>query len=831
MRTLFVTLALAVLALPARAEQAPATEGDTLKRIVPLPGVEVSTTRLGDRAPLARAIIAHDELTRRNTGMDTPMLLATLPGAYAYSDAGNGIGYSYLSIRGFPQRRISVLINGVPLNDPESHEVYWIDHPDLLAWTTEAQVQRGVGSALYGSSSVGGTVAIETSPFSETPAASATLAYGSWETKRLMLETSSGRLAGGWNFYGRYSRIETQGYREQSWSKLWSYSLAARRTTGNQSLRVNLYGGPEETHLAYLGVPAEYLNGTVTGNRDRDRRFNPITYPNERDHFFEPHYELIHSWAPSERLTLTQTLFWFDGKGYYDEQRFGRSLASYRLSPWWTTDSTLFARDYYAQDPGGALVRDSLGRVQVERFDLVRRRTVANRHYGWVPRVRISHAGGALTVGGELRAHDGRHWGEILTGSGLPPGTGPDHKYYDYHPRTLSGAAFAREEWQVEPRTLVTADLAWRHQGYAMRDDQFDGIRFDQRYDFALPRLGVTFAPRHDLSLFASWAQSRREPAFPLAVRLVGAVAARARVPRPLRRRGRGQRAAVQQWQAAHPPRGRERLRSRRLVARRLGTGEREPVPHGVPRRAGLRGAVQHRPRLSHPGQRRALGAPGRGAGRAHGAGPGARSEGHARWQHHPQRQPLRGVPRGLRAHARRHRELRRQGHRVLPRGARQPLGAGGLEGRERRARAAARRAHVPGQHREHPRQRRPAHHLQRHRGVALRARRAVARRAVVARLQPAGHPLRRGRLHGLRRARQPGAAVRPGGDPQRARAGAGGILIPPGSAAARSPAPRQARGGRCGRRSKAGARRAHSEESSTTRRAEGAEPPATRTQ
>ncbi len=246
-----------------------------------------------------------------------------------------------------------MLVNGVPLNDPESHEVYWIDHPDLMASTSEVQLQRGVGSALYGGASLGGTVAVETAPFGETPRASATVAYGSWETKRTMLETDSGRLPGGWNFYGRYSRIETQGYRERSWSKLWSYALAARRTLGSQSFRLNLYGGPEETHLAYLGVPRAYLEGQVSGDAGRDRRFNPITYAGECDHFFEPHYEFIHTWAPRAGLTVSQTLFWFDGKGYYDEQRVGRSLEQYRLGPWWTADSTLVPRGYYAQDEEG----------------------------------------------------------------------------------------------------------------------------------------------------------------------------------------------------------------------------------------------------------------------------------------------------------------------------------------------------------------------------------------------------------------------------------------------------------------------------------------------
>ncbi len=514
MKALGIPLVLLITALAAPAAYSQPASNDTLERIVDLPEVVVSTARAGERVPIARTTLSRAELRERNWGQDTPMALASLPGAYAYSDAGNGIGYSYLSIRGFPQRRISVLVNGVPLNDPESHEVYWIDHPDLLASTAEVQVQRGVGSALYGAASLGGSVNIETSPFTEAPATVASVSVGSYDTRRLMLETSSGRLAGDWNFYGRYSRIETNGYRDASFSKLWSYALSARKLAGAHSMRVNLYGGPEETHLAYLGVPRSTLDGALTGDAQRDRRFNPITYDNERDHFFEPHYELIHSWTPGERWAFTQTLFWSDGNGYYDEQRFGRNLSDYRLSPWFTADTLAHPDDYYTHDVDGAPIRDAQGRKQLERFDLVRRRTVENRHYGWVPRLRVEHSGGALTVGGELRAHDGRHFGELISGDGLPPGTAPGHAYYDYYPRTLAGGLFAREEWSLHPTLLATADLGWRHQGYQMRGDRFDGIRFDQTYDFATPRVGLTWTPRPNVTTFAAWSHARREPAF-----------------------------------------------------------------------------------------------------------------------------------------------------------------------------------------------------------------------------------------------------------------------------------------------------------------------------
>jgi iron complex outermembrane receptor protein len=509
-----LAVASATAALRVPPSGAASAASDTLGRVVPIPGIEVSTDRPGDRAPIARTVIGRAEVQRLNWGQDTPLALATLPGAYAYSDAGNGIGYSYLSIRGFPQRRISVLVNGVPLNDPQSHEVYWIDHPDLLASAAEVQVQRGIGSALYGAASVGGSVNLETSPFTDTPRTALAVGYGSYETKRLSFEQNSGRLAGDWWLYGRYSRVETAGYRERAWSKLWSYAFSARKVAGDHVWKANLYGGPEETHLSYLGVGREYLEGRVTGDRDRDRRFNPITYANERDHFFEPHYELIHTWTPRPEAALTQTLFWFDGKGFYDERRFGEPLAGYRLASWATTDSTLAAPGYYLRDASGALVVDGQGRYTVVATDLARRRTVENRHFGWIPRVRLAHAGGALTVGGELRFADGRHGGEVLWASSAPPGAEPNHAYYDYHPRTRAAGVFVREEWNPRGDLLVTADLAWRHQSYRMRGDRFDGIRFDQPYHFALPRLGLTWSPRPAWSAFASIAHARREPAF-----------------------------------------------------------------------------------------------------------------------------------------------------------------------------------------------------------------------------------------------------------------------------------------------------------------------------
>ena len=498
-----------LLAMPAAA-QAP----DTLDRVVPMPVVEVSTARMGARPTVAVTHVDRATLRTQDWGQDTPMAIARTPGAFAYSDAGNGVGYSYLTLRGFPQRRISVLVNGVPLNDPESHEVYWIDHPDLLSATSELQVQRGVGPALYGAASLGGTVLVETAPMLATPHASVTAGGGTFGTRRLLVEAGSGELASGWNLYGRYARVESDGYRDQSWSKLWSYAFAAERRAGAHAFKANLYGGPEETHLSYLALAPDVLAGGLTGNADRDRRSNPLSYDGERDHFFEPHYEFIHRWNPSRTWAFTQTLFAFDGRGYFDEHRDDQALADYRLPAILTTDTTRVPRVYYEQDASGALVRDAQGRARIVRFDVTRRREVMNHHAGWLPRARWTHTNGTLTVGGEFRVHDGRHLGTVFAGDPLPYGTAQPTAYYDYHPRTRAAGLYVREEYDLTPAWRVTGDLAWRHAGYAMRGDRFDGVRFDQSYDFGLPRLALSWSPSSRAQMFALYAYASREPAF-----------------------------------------------------------------------------------------------------------------------------------------------------------------------------------------------------------------------------------------------------------------------------------------------------------------------------
>ncbi|TMQ70589.1 MAG: hypothetical protein E6K81_12255 [Candidatus Eisenbacteria bacterium] len=784
MKTIVIALALSLAPALAHAQTPPAESAaapETLGRVVTLPEVVVSTARAGARTPVATTVLGREALQRINWGQDTPMALATLPGAYAYSDAGNGIGYSYLTIRGFPQRRISVLIDGVPLNDPESHEVYWIDHPDLLASTAEVQLQRGVGSALYGSPSLGGSVNLESAPFGTRPSATATLAYGSYRTRRESLEMDSGSN-GPWNVYGRYSRIETDGYRDQSWSRLWSYFLSVRRQFERQSLRVNLFGGPETTHLAYKGVPQPYLDGQITGDADRDRRANLLAYPGEADHFFEPHYEIVHTWWPARSLDFAQTLFWFDGRGYYDEQR-RDALGNYRLAPW-AADTTLYPAAYF-QDAYGQTIRDPQGRPLLQQTDLVRERFVANQHYGWAPRLLAHHRRGTLTVGGELRAHDGHHIGTVISGAALPPGTEPDHPYYDYHPRTLTAGLFVREEWQAtrpvriskyevpKSAVTVTADLAWRHQTYRMRGDVYGGVRFDQSYDFLLPRLGVTVVPRKDWTLFGAWSYASREPRF---IDLFNPEVA----------------GSVPNYLVRDPLT--QRLRAGCRLARPRSGGRRQPLPHGPQGRAGGL-PIQLGSRLLHHRERGPLGPPGRGADGGHRPAPDTGHPRHPRRQRHARRQSLHTLRRtGGRPH---HRGPRRQGHRVLTGRHRQRARAGGVAWRLARRRAPAGGADLPRQQRGPERQRRPAGGGEPQRRVARVSHRGLPGLGRGHRLQRVRQALRDRRLLRLRRQRWLRAPLRGRRAAERAGASAGGVLADAATPARERPVPPAGSGAR----------------------------------
>lgn len=465
-----------------------------------LPGQDIIVT--GDRArrretPVAFTNIPQREIEDTYWAQDVPMLLAQTPGVYAYSDNGNGIGYSYLSVRGFPQSRVAVIINGVPHNDPESHEVYWIDMPDFPASVQDIQIQRGVGSSMYGSAAIGGTININTAYANPEKKIRLTTGIGSTGTydmfthlpehwvRKLALDFNSGLVENTYNVYGRFSRLVSDGYRDNSWTDQWAYFLGVARYDGRLINRFQVYGGREETHLAYKGIPKELLA--------TDRTYNPLEYSGEVDNFDQPHYELLTSWKLNDHLEFDNTLFYIKGEGYYDQFRTDQGYGEYNL-----TDFT---------DAGGN---------EIDETDLVRRRFVENDFWGVVPRITYRRDKLRLAAGAELNSHRGVHTGTVMWAAVLPPDSvqvvTPDHTYYDYEGRKIAGSAFVNAEIAWTPQITTMTALQYQYRRYELLNDHRNGINHVTPYSIISPRAGINVNFTDHINVFANVAYTRQEP-------------------------------------------------------------------------------------------------------------------------------------------------------------------------------------------------------------------------------------------------------------------------------------------------------------------------------
>ena len=481
---------------------------------VVLPGQDIVVTT--SRAVRGQSPVAFDNLTKEEIrqsyqAQDVPMLLTEAPGVYAFSDNGNGIGYSYLSIRGFPQRRVSVLVNGVPLNDPESHEVYWIDLPDLAESIEDAQIQRGVGTTLYGSNSIGGTINLRTSDYSPVRELTATSGFGSYGTRKFSLSGNSGLIDDQYALYGRFSRIVSDGYRDNAWTDLWSYYMSATRFDRAWTNRLIVLGGPEQTHLAYKGIPRQFIEGDTsfsfdgvkpTGDPNVDRRFNPFQWDMETDNFNQPQYQFLTEYRPDTNWLFENTLFYIKGKGYYDQLRGGQDFAEYHLSPF----SQIVVSD------------GTVDTVEVSNADeLWRRRWVDNDFWGIVPRMTRKHHNGVLSFGGEFRHHHGNHWGEVQSATPVDTSFTPGQHYYDYEGRKIVASVFAQEVYTPHPKVTLTGAMQFSFKEYRLYNNRFANINGQMvthttRYNFVSPRGGVTVRPAPGVTVFGSVSYNEQEP-------------------------------------------------------------------------------------------------------------------------------------------------------------------------------------------------------------------------------------------------------------------------------------------------------------------------------
>jgi iron complex outermembrane receptor protein len=438
--------------------------------------VLVTATRAEADTPTTHTNISHETIQQQHTVEEMPALLRIAPSVWSYSDAGNDIGYSYMKIRGFNQQRVSVTINGVPLNSAESHQVFWVDLPNFADSLEDIQVQRGAATGLYGVGAIGGAVNLETERLQPGESWSLEGGFGSYATNKQHVSWKSDLIGERWVFGADLSRIESDGYRNRSWTDMAMGFFTAQRFGEESVTRINVYGGHENTHLAYFGLTREQLR--------EDRRQNPLP-PGSEDTFTQPHIDVIHEWKPNERWRVTNTLYAFYGRGYFDQFDGSLSLAALNLA-----------------EPGtGQFATDIHRELWIKEWD-----------YGWVPNATWKHGDGELTFGASVRIHRGHQFGEVKSAEGLPAGTPDDFHYYDFRVPKESVTLYGREEWQVTPRVRLLGGLQLTRHSWSLEDSEVLGYSYDVDYDWLAPRVGAHVDLGAGWSGHASISHSRREP-------------------------------------------------------------------------------------------------------------------------------------------------------------------------------------------------------------------------------------------------------------------------------------------------------------------------------
>ncbi|GAB4173694.1 MAG: TonB-dependent receptor [Calditrichia bacterium] len=437
-----------------------------------------------DESPVSYTQINQEEILVDYGVSDVPMFLNKVPGVYAYSDNGTGMGYSYMNIRGFDSKRLSVMINGIPHNDPEDNNVYWVDMPDLLESASSLQIQRGVGISPYAVSSFGGSINILTTGIPEENKSSFTYAYGSYNTIKYNT-TLNKKINDNYYVSLRLSKMQTDGYRDRSGVDLWSYYLKLIRNTKSSFTQLNIYGGKEITHAAWEYSPESALR--------RNHKHNPITYHNYIDNFTQPHYELIHMRDISNHLSLKNSLFYIHGVGYYENQKFDRDLYTYNI---------------VSADTGAS-------------GDVIRQKWVAKDQAGIVSQLEYHPATNInLNAGIYASKYGSVNWGEIknlrTSANIVLPADGLDYYRYTHKKDYLN--FFLSATVKVLDKLIFTGNLYSQNTWFKFKHSKlrnFAGINrhaYSISYNYMLPKAGITWKVTPQLNIFVSAAKSQREP-------------------------------------------------------------------------------------------------------------------------------------------------------------------------------------------------------------------------------------------------------------------------------------------------------------------------------
>ena len=506
MKRFFIFPATAILAVCLQVASAATIESDSLK-LYSIEQVNVVATRATESTPIPHTNLSYKQIENCNYGEDIPSLLTNLPSVVISSESGTGIGSTSFRVRGTDPTRINVTLNGVPMNDAETHSVYWYDTPDLISSVGSVQLQRGVGLSTAGTGAFGASLNMTTLAPQTDFAGRVSLSYGSFNTQKQEVAVSSGLLGGHWTIDGRLSHLSSDGYVERASSNLSSYLFQAGYYNTNTSIKLLSFGGAAKVYLTYTGVTAEELatnrrynpEGEIWGYKptaDGGSEYAIVGYFDDHtDNYTQINNQLVLNHRFSSRWQLNATAHYTYGDGYYLNYKNDQKLAKYGISP------------------------IAVGTATVERTNLLRKKSMANHFGGLVATAVYSADAVRLTFGGSASLYDGVHFGTISALELAPDFT--ETEYYRNTTDKYDASVFARGDFTISERINLFADIQYRHITHTIDgvNDNYDPnisamqrLDIARKYNFFNPKLGICYNPTKNHTLYISAAVGQKEP-------------------------------------------------------------------------------------------------------------------------------------------------------------------------------------------------------------------------------------------------------------------------------------------------------------------------------
>lgn len=480
---------------------AQSSAADSLK-VVNLQEIQVVSTRATQKTPVAFSNVSKELLRKQNFGQDIPFLLTTTPSVLTTSDAGTGVGYTGIRVRGTDATRINVTTNGIPMNDAESHSIYWVNTPDLASSLQDMQIQRGAGTSTNGAGAFGASINMRTDGIPSQSYGEVSGSYGSFNTHKETFKVGSGLIKEHWAFDARLSNIQSDGYRDRASSDLKSYFVQGGYYGDRTSVKFITFGGKEKTYHAWDGISREEL--------ESNRKYNPNGaiekdgkvvgfYSDQTDNYRQTNYQLLFNHIFSQQWNLNVALHYTDGYGYYQEYKNRRTLVEYGLTPFEHDGET------------------------IKKASLVRQKLVDSGFGGGVFSANYQNDKLTASLGGAVNYYSNDHYGKVLWVENYIGSLNPDHEYYRNKGEKTDANLYAKANYALTSTLNFYADLQYRYINYQIKGDNdkwdwtadpahLQRLNVDENFSFFNPKAGLFWqiAPNH--SAYASFAVAQKEP-------------------------------------------------------------------------------------------------------------------------------------------------------------------------------------------------------------------------------------------------------------------------------------------------------------------------------